>query len=176
MLPRHPCPRLGSCGTFPGPCNAPPFSFNERLHRMLTDHLGRRNALRRRPLLFLSFLAVEASMAQGYKSDANHCANPDIAGEDVPTSIKNMVSDLLKVCIMDSKRRCACPCPNCIRIHLSMMEYFFLVCVLGIFHEGRARAGECGQHALQRGGSFCRPVSSTDLSTTQPGLSCCRAA
>lgn len=36
-------------------------------------------------------------MAQGYKSDASHCANPDIAGEDVPTSIKNLVSDILKV-------------------------------------------------------------------------------
>lgn len=58
---------------------------------------SRSNLFKRKPLFVISVLALEASMAQGYKSDASHCANPDIAGEDVPTSIKNLVSDILKV-------------------------------------------------------------------------------
>ena len=64
---------------------------------MSLTRTGRNNFLKRPPLFFLSVLALEASMAQGYKSDASHCANPDIAGEDVPTSIRNLVSDILKV-------------------------------------------------------------------------------
>ena len=57
-------------------------------------------SLGRKPPFIISFLALEASMAQGYKSDASHCANPDIAGEDVPTSVKNLVTDILKVRII----------------------------------------------------------------------------
>ena len=44
-------------------------------------------------------------MAQGYKSDASHCANPDIGGEDVPSSIRSLVSDILKAGIFVPKRR-----------------------------------------------------------------------